>query len=343
IVGVPTYPTCALTLLSPVGFIANMCMWLIMWKRYAQYHEAEMGPNKHALFHRYARRGVIAMLTLLLGLGLVGNTILGHCNSAVQSFAITFGVLCPVFGAMQWIPQIMNSYRLKQQGSFSILMLWINVPGCVAIAYYLLFIAKKSWSTSAGFVTAAIEQAVLLGFLTYYKHWYKGEVPDPSTVKVFFAGVQTADIQAASASMIDNHMSIHAGDGCTPAIEGDVDLEAALSDATSVDSSSTESVEEMIVSVGDGPNTQLILNTDGTITHATGTAIGTPNSSPSVERGRPSPISMDPVVPETDDDHDTCQDSCMTRRPASFSKAMSEETLPTTPITPIHHSFVFGL
>jgi len=111
-----------------------------------------------------------------IGLGLVFG--LGECSSAVINFGFSAGILSTVCTFVQWGPQIYSTYRLKAVGSYSILTLAIQAPGTLVVVYFLLFISKEGISTWLAYLTAGIQQLILLSLLIYYN--YKGKKDEES-------------------------------------------------------------------------------------------------------------------------------------------------------------------
>eukprot|EP01088_Endostelium_zonatum_P018285 TRINITY_DN5806_c0_g1_i2.p1 TRINITY_DN5806_c0_g1~~TRINITY_DN5806_c0_g1_i2.p1 ORF type:complete len:320 (+),score=67.49 TRINITY_DN5806_c0_g1_i2:128-1087(+) len=123
---------------------------------------------------------IYSIIMYSIGLGLVFG--LGECSSAVVNFGFSAGILSTVCTFIQWGPQIFSTYRLKAVGSYSILTLAIQAPGTLVVVYFLLFVSKEGISTWLAYLTAGIQQLILLSLLIYYN--YKGKKEEEDSIHV---------------------------------------------------------------------------------------------------------------------------------------------------------------
>ncbi|GCA62703.1 hypothetical protein KIPB_005237 [Kipferlia bialata] len=66
-----------------------------------------------------------------------------------------------------------SMWGLYIKGSFSIRMLCYTIPGCALSIFYLVWVAKQTWSSYLSFVIGGVQQLVLLSCILYYKYMYK--------------------------------------------------------------------------------------------------------------------------------------------------------------------------
>lgn len=116
-------------------------------------------------------------------LGVLNPTISLIMFFLIECFAITMGMRCSVnmyYGKLmgtistfivlvQYFPQMYTTFKLKTNGSLSILMLCIQAPGGLANSLFLWLGQHDDWSTWISYMAAAAEQFILLGMCIYYK------------------------------------------------------------------------------------------------------------------------------------------------------------------------------
>lgn len=89
--------------------------------------------------------------------------------SHLGTWAIFNGILAAVLAAVQYIPQITMTYRLKHVGSLSIPMMCIQTPGGFLFAASLAVrLGWAGWSTWGIFLLTAVMQGTLLSMALYY-------------------------------------------------------------------------------------------------------------------------------------------------------------------------------
>ncbi|KAL2153630.1 hypothetical protein VTH82DRAFT_4785 [Thermothelomyces myriococcoides] len=115
---------------------------------------------------------LVASLTLLHGLAVI--VITGILSTVAKehlpTWANTLGVMAAILAAVQYIPQIWTTYRLKHVGSFSIPMMCIQTPGGFLFAASLFArLGWSGWSSWGIFVLTAMMQGILLCLAIYYE------------------------------------------------------------------------------------------------------------------------------------------------------------------------------
>ncbi len=90
--------------------------------------------------------------------------------SRLGAWANVLGVVSAALAAVQYIPQIWTTYRLKHAGSLSILMMCIQTPGGFLFAGSLAArLGWHGWSSWGVYVLTAIMQGVLLSMAIRYE------------------------------------------------------------------------------------------------------------------------------------------------------------------------------
>ncbi|KAK3716170.1 hypothetical protein LTR37_006615 [Vermiconidia calcicola] len=87
-----------------------------------------------------------------------------------QTWADILGTIAGTLAAIQYIPQIYFTWKLKGLGSLSIVTMVIQVPGAFLFAFSLgLRVGWEGWSTWLVYIVTGILQGILLGMgITYF-------------------------------------------------------------------------------------------------------------------------------------------------------------------------------
>ena len=116
--------------------------------------------------------GTLTLTTLfVVGLTSIATVATDDANHAkTQTWADLLGTIACVLSAIQYIPQIYFTWRLKDVKSLSIITMIIQVPGAFLFAFSLwLRVGWKGWSTWLVYVVTGILQAILLTLaITYF-------------------------------------------------------------------------------------------------------------------------------------------------------------------------------
>lgn len=89
---------------------------------------------------------------------------------ALNHWANILGVMAAMLAAVQYLPQIWTTWRIKHVGSLSIPMMCIQTPGGVIFAISLYSrLGLRGWSTWGIFVLSALMQGSLLAMAMYFE------------------------------------------------------------------------------------------------------------------------------------------------------------------------------
>ncbi|KAK4161051.1 hypothetical protein QBC43DRAFT_107457 [Cladorrhinum sp. PSN259] len=128
---------------------------------------------------------LVASLTLLHGLivivvtGVLSTTAKQHLGT----WANLLGVMAALLAAVQYIPQIYTTYRLKHVGSLSIPMMCIQTPGGYLFAGSLAVrLGLAGWSSWGIFLLTATMQGILLYMAIYYEIQARSHAANNSTL-----------------------------------------------------------------------------------------------------------------------------------------------------------------
>eukprot|EP01089_Gocevia_fonbrunei_P018240 TRINITY_DN6122_c0_g1_i2.p1 TRINITY_DN6122_c0_g1~~TRINITY_DN6122_c0_g1_i2.p1 ORF type:complete len:328 (-),score=21.74 TRINITY_DN6122_c0_g1_i2:3-986(-) len=158
-------------------------IWLATFPVYILYivfflntEEFKLDPVKRArdwLLCRVLLGLFILYTVVMFGIGISFLASFGECGKATINFGWSVGILGTICTFIQWTPQIISTFRLKAVGSYSLLTLAIQAPGTLVVVYFLLFLSNEDISTWLAYLTAGIQQFVLLGLLSWYH--FKGK------------------------------------------------------------------------------------------------------------------------------------------------------------------------
>ena len=110
---------------------------------------------------------VICSLALIITF-FVSFGISGPLSRFTVSYGKVLGTVATVIVFIQYLPQMITTFRLKDPGSLSIVMLLIQAPGGTANALFLWLGQHDDWTTWISYLVAAMEQFILLGMCIFY-------------------------------------------------------------------------------------------------------------------------------------------------------------------------------
>ncbi|MBE3044602.1 PQ-loop repeat-containing protein [Candidatus Bathyarchaeota archaeon] len=90
--------------------------------------------------------------------------------SQLPLWANLLGMMAGALAAVQYIPQIRTTYRLKRAGSLSIPMMCMQTPGGFLVAASLFIrLGWEGWGTWSIYIVTALAQGVVLVMAVYYE------------------------------------------------------------------------------------------------------------------------------------------------------------------------------
>ncbi|EAX91465.1 hypothetical protein TVAG_276840 [Trichomonas vaginalis G3] len=105
----------------------------------------------------------------------------GFTSTAIDYLGHISGIVGFIIEVLQFIPQIIKTFRMKSSGNLSILMLEIQAPVNLGNAMFMCFGNHESWTTYAASIADGCWEFVLLAMCIYYNKVQKrGEGSDNS-------------------------------------------------------------------------------------------------------------------------------------------------------------------
>jgi hypothetical protein len=137
-----------------------MLLFLIFFPRQsedAEEQDATLPTWKEAIL-------VLALSLAFFVFALFGSVVFVYAaHNHIRAWANFLGLLGTVLAAVQYIPQIMTTWRLKETGSLSIPMMCIQTPGSAVFAASLAVrLGPAGWSAWGLFILTGLMQGVLL-------------------------------------------------------------------------------------------------------------------------------------------------------------------------------------
>ncbi|KAI1435260.1 ATP synthase F0 [Xylaria sp. CBS 124048] len=130
--------------------------------------ELERDPDKPSWRTALAVGG--ACLVHGLFVVIVSTSLAFAAPARLGGWANSLGIMAAVLAAIQYLPQIWTTYKLKHAGSLSILMMTIQTPGGFLFAASLAArLGWAGWSSWGVYVLTAIMQGILLSMAIRYE------------------------------------------------------------------------------------------------------------------------------------------------------------------------------
>lgn len=110
----------------------------------------------------------IAMLLILIlclsGIAIpyVLGVLYGFTSHQFVRYGEVLGTVCAIVSFVQYLPQIYTTFRLREHGSLSLVMLGIQAPGGMINSMFMWLGQHEHWTTWLSFFVSASEQMFLL-------------------------------------------------------------------------------------------------------------------------------------------------------------------------------------
>ncbi|CAL5987569.1 PQ_loop repeat-containing protein [Hexamita inflata] len=105
--------------------------------------------------------------------GIVAGIYYGNCDTVFTTFIFIYQITAMITSVLEWVPQIIKTYKCKSCGSFSLLGMCIQTPG-QAIGLFVMIGTKTAWYVWLTTVCSLILHTTLLVQLIYYYFFYLG-------------------------------------------------------------------------------------------------------------------------------------------------------------------------
>ena len=129
-----------------------------------------------SFFHIEWKYSLSYSLSFLFGFFLIfyifhhSSILHGYGSLTILSIGKFCGGLASIFSIVHYIPQFITTYKLKDHGSLSLLMLGIQAPGGFINVFVMAFGQGEHWTTFISVLFSSSQQFFLLALCLYYKY-----------------------------------------------------------------------------------------------------------------------------------------------------------------------------
>jgi len=165
--------------------LAGLFCYILLYLLYLMYFR--LGPDAE-LKARRRRTRLLAWITFFLiifgatGLSILGGVLyyeLNYTSTTVARYAQVLGIASSLLMVFQWAPQIYTTWKLKSQGSLSLGMLLLQIPGALLVVVYQGILNEADFTTWVPYLLGGMEQVVLVLMVIVYKYRAKRLAENP--------------------------------------------------------------------------------------------------------------------------------------------------------------------
>jgi uncharacterized protein with PQ loop repeat len=113
---------------------------------------------------------------VIIAVYVIGVVLHGFGSAYIVTMGRFFGVVACFLCIAQYVPQMITTCKLRDNGSLSVVLLCIQAPGGLVNSMFLCFGQNEDWTTWLSILAAAIQQFVLLGIIGYFKWKRRHEI-----------------------------------------------------------------------------------------------------------------------------------------------------------------------
>lgn len=192
IIGMFQYPffKCVPALMTIINAFALWYAYLpVVYLMYILYDRRDDTEFRYMSYKSISYFFIIAtflMKFLLLLFYFIGVCKSGLGGSFLDKYGQITGTAAAVVVTVQYIPQIITTFRMKDKGSLSIIMLAIQTPGGIANTLFIALGQGEHWTTWLSYLAAAIEQGILLFLCVYFEILKKVKANQMNVARVHF-------------------------------------------------------------------------------------------------------------------------------------------------------------
>ncbi|CAL5983483.1 PQ_loop repeat-containing protein [Hexamita inflata] len=163
-----TFWKCFANITPQINSILCFLGFFIPFLQYLYYQFREQGYSKSLQQNLICALVFFIYMFVTLPGFILSGLFYSVCDSTFKTFTFIFAFISMCCACVQWIPQIIKTYKLKAVGSFSVMGQCINVPGQV-ISLITLIMSNNGWTTWITNIAQLIMQSVLLVLLLRYQ------------------------------------------------------------------------------------------------------------------------------------------------------------------------------
>ena len=130
--------------------------------------------KKNDINRVYYIKTLLGYIVTIVALIVIGLCVLINKNSNETVYGEILNSVSSIIALFVYVPQILHTYSLKTSGSFSLLMLSIQMPGAFLVFAYQSFFTNSSVINGIPYLISGIQQLILLILCIYYDYYYYG-------------------------------------------------------------------------------------------------------------------------------------------------------------------------
>ena len=97
--------------------------------------------------------------------------VMNYLNSNILYYSgQIFNILASILSVAMWIPQLYTSYKIKKEGSLSLIALFIHCIGCILTVIYQVILSKQDFTVGLPYLLGAILELFVIIVCMYYKN-----------------------------------------------------------------------------------------------------------------------------------------------------------------------------
>lgn len=163
-----SFGTCMSANLTPLQLFANVLCLLFVYSAFLWYY-----PLEPFSIYRQQRKREYLRAQILLGLVLLVSAIFSATSvtlyyglnlsaKTLSTWGRAIGILSAIVVIVQWTPQIFTTFQLGSAGSLSVVMLLIQLPGCLLTVFFQAVIGGADFTTWGPYLISAINVMILI-------------------------------------------------------------------------------------------------------------------------------------------------------------------------------------
>lgn len=154
--------------MTPLQLFANVLCLLFIYSAFLWYY-----PLEPFSIYRQQRKREYLRAQVLLGLVLVIAIIFSATSATLyyglnlsaktlSTWGRAIGILSAIVVIVQWMPQIFTTFQLGSAGSLSVVMLLIQLPGCLLTVFFQAVIGGADFTTWGPYLITSINLTILI-------------------------------------------------------------------------------------------------------------------------------------------------------------------------------------
>ena len=162
------YDICIPALLSWGYMVVMVVLYIIIFTLLMVYYEDKTSKKCKVVQGYY----IIYILCSLCSVAImiVSLTVFDNCSTSSQTYAIIFGYISSLFTVIQYLPQIVTTFKCKTSGSFSFLANMIGVAGQFVMVAFMAFSTGQDFTSYLRFILSFVLQSILALMQIYYDY-----------------------------------------------------------------------------------------------------------------------------------------------------------------------------